>query len=250
MSSSGGPEGSGKHARRDDPASPARRPATVRHGTTGVRLAAVLAVLGVVVMLLIWSPWSGGPDSPANTAPSGPPLPTYGADWRTAAGDSYRLTVTPAVVTSDRASAGGCYPAPVAGRVNVRFDVRIENLSHHVAPVPDVEFGANLGPEGRVRPRVLAYDGTSHPIELSPVTDGTDCSEADGLGPQDRTPLPADTGRTWTGLVAGITPGAGSGPAGLRLIVRYQEVDVTAAGGSTPVDVVVPFAFTPVAPVA
>ncbi len=239
------PEGSGKHAHRAEPSRP-RRPATVTHGNAGARLAAALVVLGVLVALLIWSPWSSEPDSAATPGSGGRLLPTYGADWKTAAGDSYRITVTPAVVVTDRASEGGCFPEPEAGSVNVRFDVRIENLSHDAEPVPEVEVGVNTDADGHVRPQVLDYPHTSRSVELAPRVDGESCSEAASLGPDGRKTLPGGTGRTWKGTVGAVDRGPGTSPSGLRLIVRYREVDATARGGSSPADIVVPFAFEPV----
>lgn len=233
MSSPGGPD-AGKHAHRE---------VAVHHGRTGIRLAVALVVLGVLLGVLVWSPWSSDPDSEAATpAPSGPPLPTYGTDWRTAAGHSYRITVTPAVRTSSEPSEGGCFPEPPAGRVNVRFDVRVENLSHHSSPVPEVGFAANLGPNGRVRAAVLDYDRASRTVELAPLADGAGCATASTLGAEGNESLPADTARTWHGVVAGV---AGPDPAGLRLLVRYRQVDVEAAGGSSAAEFVVPFDLTP-----
>ncbi|MGO4257147.1 hypothetical protein [Marmoricola sp. RAF53] len=235
MSSPGGTD-TGKHAHRE---------VAVHHGRTGIRLAVALVVLGVLLGVLVWSPWSSDPGSEAATAaPTGPPLPTYGTDWRTAAGHSYRITVTPADRTSDAPSAGGCFPAPGAGRVNARFDVRVENLSHHSSPVPDVGFAANLGPNGSVRAAVLDYDDASRTVELAPRADGAGCSTANTLGAEGNKNLPADTARTWHGVVAGVAAGIGGNPAGLRLLVRYRQVDVEAVGGNAAAEFVVPFDLT------
>lgn len=232
-------------------------------GPTGTPAAGLLAwfrttqglvVTGVLILalafglrLLVHGGSSPAPNPDASdgavATPTGPGTTTYGTDWRTAAG-SYRITVTPQTELVPTASTIGCIPAAAPGKTNLRFSVRIDNLSAKSVPVPVVSFGANTNASGVVRPAALTYALSTHVIEVTPLSRTGGCADAFSLGPAGRDPIARGSGVTYTGLIGGVrTPVA----TGLSLVVRYPEIDETVAGGVQQAEVLVPFPAFPTA---
>ncbi len=210
-----------------------------------------LVVVGVVVLAvalglrLLVHGGSAAPNPDATdgaiATPTRPGTSTYGTEWRTAAG-SYRITVTPETELVPTASAIGCIPAAAPGKTNLRFSVRIDNLSAKPVPVPVVSFGANTNASGVVRPAALTYALSSHMIEVTPLARTGGCADAFALGPAGRDPILRGSGVTYTGLVGGVRTPVGPG---LSLVLRYPEANQTATGGVAQAEVLVPFPTFP-----
>ncbi|RNL60594.1 hypothetical protein EFK50_19975 [Nocardioides marmoriginsengisoli] len=215
-----------KHARRR---APARLP-----GTPVRVLVAVVAVAGAALLLRLVL---GGEDAADDgQTPVGAALTTVGNTWKTAAGDSYRLTITPINEPVNVGSNDGCVPAPRAGRTNLRFTVRIDNEGAAPAQVPRLEFGANVTAAGAVSPG-LTFTKASKAIAITPQRKARDCAAAARVNKGDDEIAPASAA-IYTGLIGGIKTPVG---AGLSLIVRYEYADPGGPGGSSTKDLVARF---------
>lgn len=165
-------------------------------------------------------------------------LPTYGAEWTTADGSAYRITVVPSNELVHTASPDGCIKAPASGHTSVGFSVRVENLSDHPAPFPDVAFAANVNADGAVDLSALTLTAGSRNIEVTPRVKGTPCDEAYLVRPAGRGKLKEGGSATFEAVVGGIVEPP---PTGLALIVRYVQADGAKPGGSTTAEILAPF---------
>jgi hypothetical protein len=237
----------GKHAQRPEAFAPrVPRPAVRPRRGPSPRLLLVAGAAVVVtlsaVLWLVWSPWSGGSRGDDDSAPSRTGrLSTYGADWTTADGGRFRISVLPGLRATTQPSPGGCVPAPMAGHANVAFLVKLDNLGAKAARVPVVEVGANLGPLGTVRPSVLSLERSARSIELSPRADGQPCDQAAALGPQGRGTIPAHGSLQVQGMLGGVDTSGDRTASGLALIVRYHQAFPKSPGGERAEEFLVPF---------
>jgi len=192
----------------------------VRTGPAFYRTARGQLVIGgcaiaAVVLLQVLVP--SGDDDPG--PPPGEGLPKFGADWSTSAGSRYRISVTPLGDLSSKASADGCVPAPADGFVNARFGVRVENLSGKSAPVPAVDFGANLDARGSADPTMVALPSVRTNVSVQPDGDGGTCADASSIRPDGRT-MKNGEARDFVGTVGGISIPV---DPGLAVIVSYRD---------------------------
>lgn len=226
-----------KHARRRAEPDPER----ARRWRT--RIAAGLVVVGVVVAFRLLT---GGTDEPAEAIddPGATPGAAAGAAagdgtaWITPDGSAYRMTVRPETEFLSVTSPSGCIQAAAAGTTNLRFTVLIENRTPTAAPVPEVEFAANLTKSGSVEPSLRTFAKASRRIEVVPLATARTCDEAARLGPTGRDPIPPGASVMFTGTLAGVATPVGDG---LALLVRYVEADAEAEKGSSTTLVRVPF---------
>ena len=191
-------------------------------------------VAGALVLLLLQQTFLT--DDPKDPLRSG--LPTFGSEWKTADGSSYRITIVPSNERVDGASPGGCIKAPTSGHANVGFAVRIENLSDKAAPMPDVAFAANVNPKGELDLAALSLNTASRNIEVTPRAEDVPCSEASTVRPAGRDKLAKGDSVTFEGVVGGILEPV---PNGLALIVRYVQADGSDTGTSSTAEVLAPF---------
>lgn len=200
-----------------DPVTRSRRP-----HPRWVRVVALAVVGGFLLVLIQHKPLGDWPivGRVIDRAGSGPN--TYEAQWRTLDGSSYRMTVTPSSDRSQDPSPEGCVPAPGAGRANLRFEVRIENLSGRSAPMPEVLFAVNASPSGELDRSPAAEAGTNRSIEVTPRGPGVACEDAAAIRPTGRPDIEDGKTVTFRGTVGGI---ASPVPEGLALLIRYIQVD-------------------------
>jgi hypothetical protein len=202
----------------------------------------VPVVVGALVLLLLQQTFlTDDPSDPITS--SG--LATYGAEWHTVDGSSYRITVVPSSEALDEASPGGCFTAPASGHANLGFAVRVENLSDAAAPMPDVLFAVNATSNGELDRSADSLSGTHRQIEVTPRAKGASCADAFLVRPAGRGKLDKGESADFTGVVGGIVTPA---PAGLALIVRYLQIDGTNPEVSSPADVLAPFPRAPAKP--
>jgi hypothetical protein len=169
--------------------------------------------LAVVLRVLV----PGGSAEEPGT-PLGSGLPRYGADWTAAHGTKYRISVTPLAQLSSRASGDGCVRTPSDGFVNARFGVRVENLSGTDAPVPRVDFGANLDASGSAVPTMVDLPRVRTNVAVTPRSRGTTCSAASSIAPSAGPSMKKDQVLDFVGTVGGISIPV---EPGLSVIVRY-----------------------------
>jgi hypothetical protein len=222
-----------KHAGRRAAARPSRL-AWAR--TTGGQVGIGVGVLALAFVLRFAV--AGGDDDHDgdNQTPVGAGLTTYGADWKTKDGSSYRITVTPIAELVGAGSASGCVPVAGRGRTNLRFTVRIDNRGSDPAPVPEVLFGANLTKAGGPSSS-LSFAKASKVVDVGPQTGVRNCVDAARISVGDQQ-IGAKSAVTYTGLVGGVKAPVGRG---VSLIVRYTQADAGAADGTGTADVVVRF---------
>jgi hypothetical protein len=215
---------------------PGRRPSSA--GRTGKVVAIGLAMLVVVLVLgqvVIADDHGGGS---AGSTDAGSTLPSYGTDWHTIDGSSYRISVVPSSEPIDEASPGHCVPAPGVGRANLGFTVRIDNLGAAAAPMPEVLFAVTADAAGSLdtSPEVMA--GTNRSIEVLPAAKGHGCDEASTIRPTGRGRLRKGGSASFTGIVGPIVAPV---PEGLSLIVRYVQTDPTHPRQASTAEVLAPF---------
>lgn len=193
-----------------------RGPAWYRTGRGQLLIAVAAVAAAVLLRVLVPS----GPEDPG--PPLGSGLPHFGADWSGADGTRYRISVTPLSTLSSRASSDGCVRAPAAGFVNARFGVRIENLSGRTAPVPAVDFGANLDASGSADPTAVDLPASRTNVSVTPGARGAGCGTASSIGPRGRSGLEKGAVLDLVGTVGGISIPV---QPGLSVIVRYTDQD-------------------------
>jgi hypothetical protein len=193
-----------------------------RRGGRWVRVAVLALVGGLVLVLLQHSRLGDWPIVGRVIDRDGPDDETYEARWRTLDGSSYRMTVEPSSAPDDDASPEGCVPAPADGRANLRFEVRIENLSGRPAPMPEVLFAVNASPSGELDRSPEAQAGTNRSIEMTPRAPRVPCDDAAAIRPTGRDEIPEGETVTFRGTVGGIVRPV---PDGLALLIRYIQAD-------------------------
>jgi hypothetical protein len=209
----------------------ARRPPWYRSPRNQLLVGGAAIALAVLARALVPA---GGSEDPG--PPLGEGLSHYGGDWQTKDGSKYRITVTPLVTFSSRASRDGCVPAPADGFVNARFAVRVQNLSGRTAPVPVVDFGVNLDASGSADPTKVEMPSVRTNVSLVPCADGATCDSASSIGPGGRSKLKKSEALDLVGTVGGISIPV---EPGLSMIVRYRG-----SGGDT--ELLAPFPAFPV----
>ncbi|MCZ4499512.1 MAG: hypothetical protein JWQ74_2065 [Marmoricola sp.] len=212
------PRRSAGGSRKADQPRPARtRFAWIR--TTRWQVALAVAVLAVAVLARFLVPDG---DSAADRRAALDALPGgYGAVWTTQDGSSYRLTLTPVASAVLDASPSGCVATAGPGRANARFQVRIDNFSSREAPVPRVEFGANVTSKGTIDTST-AFRSLSRRIDVSPQAAVRGCDQAWKIGPDSRDTIAEGGSVSFTGLIGGLRTPVGRG---LVLIAEYDEAD-------------------------
>jgi hypothetical protein len=226
---SGGRRKAAKHAepvrRRSGPS----RLAWAR--TTRGQVGIAVVVLGLAVVLRLVA---SGHQPTGAQRPVGPPLTTYGTDWKAHDGSSYRLTVTPLAELVGSGSPDGCVPAAAPGRTNLRFTVRVDNLGSAPAPVPDLAFAVNTRPSGAIAKK-LSFDDGSKDVDLTPTT-ARDCAHAARVTGAGQPRIAPQSATTFTGLLGGVRTPVGPG---LTLVVRYDQSDAGSPTGTGTADVAV-----------
>jgi hypothetical protein len=209
---------------------------------SGHFIAALASLITIAVCLLVLQRLDDDHDKAAVAASTTTTLPATTAEWGTVDGSTYRITVTPSSAASDEPSPNGCLGAPAAGHTNLRFTLRIENLSpDKAAPVPQVALGTNVSRAGRVDPAITTLDGASTSIEVGPVAAGTSCSLARAIAAGSGSALTPGGFTEYSGVAGGLPSPV---PNDLTLIVRYFAADaaqVARGTGFSAVDLLVPF---------
>ena len=193
----------------------------------------MIAGAAVVLALLLRTLAPGGADAPG--APLGQGLPHFGADWTTANGSKYRITVTPLGELSSKPSADGCVRAPADGFVNARFGIRISNFSGREADVPRVDFGANLDASGVADPTVVDLPGDRTNVAVTPHP-GDRCSGVASIRSSGRHRMKDGEVVDLVGVVGGIAVPV---QPGVAVIIRYRS-------DTGPTELLAPFPAFPV----
>lgn len=207
------------------------RRSTRRSRPRVLRVVALAVLGGFGLVLLQHSPvgeWSIGDRSFRSLTigdlfgDGGAEAASYTAEWRTLTGDSYRMTVTPSSDHVDEGSPEECIAPPDEGKANLGFDVVIENLTDHAAPMPEVLFAVNASADGQLDVSQEALAGTNRTIEVTPRAEGVGCDDAAAIRPPGRPEIPEGERVTLHGLVGGIVTPV---PDGLSLLIRYIQAD-------------------------
>jgi hypothetical protein len=194
----------------------------------------VPVAVAALVLVLLAQRLVGDDDATAGSSGSA----SYGAEWVTIDGSSYRMSVEASVEELDDASPGGCIDEPASGHANLGFTVLLENLTDEAAPMPDVVFAVNATEAGQLDMSPESLAGANQTIELSPRAEGARCEEASAIHPAGREPLEPGGSTSFRGLVGGIVTPV---PSGLVLIVRYVQADRANPAVASSADILVPF---------
>jgi len=195
-----------------------------------VVIAGSAVVLAVLLRVLVPT----GDEDPG--PPLGSGLPHFGAEWTGVHATRYRISVTPLGALSSKASDDGCVPAPRDGFVNARFGVRIQNLSGKDAPIPVVDFGANLDASGSPDPTTSSLPSQRRNVSLTPRAGNARCSKASSVGPSGRSTMKRGAVLDLVGTVGGVSIPV---QPGLAVVLRY----VTSTGTQ---ELLAPFPAFPV----
>jgi hypothetical protein len=205
----------------------------------GLAVLVVVLLLGQVVIADDHGGGSGGGrGGGGDGGAASSQLPSYGNDFGTLDGSSYRISVVPSAEPLDDPSPGGCVQAPRAGTTNLGFTVRIDNLGEEDAPMPEVLFAVTADAAGSLDTSPEAMAGTNRSIELAPAAKGATCEDASTIRPTGRGRLRAGGSATLRGFVGPIVSPV---PEGLALIVRYVQVDPTHPSQAGTAEVLAPF---------
>lgn len=158
-------------------------------------------------------------------------------EWIAKDGYAYRMTVASSEQFVNVASASGCITVPPPGTTNLQFTVLIENRSPTAAPVPALEFAANLTDAGVVDTRLTSFAKASKRIELLPIAAARTCEESSRISPAGREKIEPGSIASFTGTLAGVKTPLGDG---LSLIVRFLKADAGSRSGASPALVMVP----------
>lgn len=158
-------------------------------------------------------------------------------EWIAKDGYAYRMTVASSEQFVNVASASGCITVPAAGTTNLRFTVLIENRSPTAAPVPALEFAANLTDAGVVDSTLTSFAKASKRIELLPVGAARTCEESSRISPAGREKIEPGSIASFTGTLAGVKTPLGEG---LSLVVRFLKADAGSRSGESQALVMVP----------